>query len=107
MPDWFIWAAIGVMALVSYGPRVIPLAVFRKKIQNRFVQSFLLYMPYGVLAAMVFPEILYSTAGLVSALAGLAVAFVLSWRKMGLMPVALGATAAVFVAERIMALLAG
>ena len=53
-----LWLAIFLMALVSYLPRVIPLAVFRKKIENRFIQSLLLYMPYGILAAMVFPAVL-------------------------------------------------
>lgn len=101
MNKWMLLAAVGIMALVSYLPRMIPLAVFRQKIKNRFVQSFLLYMPYGVLAAMVFPDILSSTAGLASALAGLVVALVLSLKKLGLMPVALGATAAVFVVEQI------
>ena len=48
-------------ALVSYLPRMIPLAIFRKRIKNKYVQSFLSYMPYAVLGAMTFPEILYST----------------------------------------------
>lgn len=92
---------VGIMAAVTYLPRVIPLAVFRKKIKNNFIQSFLMYMPYGVLAAMVFPAILTSTAGLVSALCGLFVALILSYKDLGLMPVALGATATVFLVEQL------
>ena len=100
-----LWV-IAVMAVVTYIPRVIPLAVFKRRIENVYVQSFLTYMPYGVMAAMVFPEVLYSTANLTSALCGVAAALVLAYRKLGLLPVALGATAVVFVVEQVMALLA-
>jgi len=93
-----------VMALVTYIPRVIPLAIFRKKIKNKFIQSFLLYMPYGVLAAMVFPDILYSTANLTSAIFGMIVALLLAYKNLGLLPVALGATFSVFIVERIFSL---
>ena len=97
--------AIVLMALVSYLPRVIPLAVFRKKIENRFIQSLLLYMPYGILAAMVFPAVLYSTDNLLSALCGFIVALAMSYFYCGLLPVALGASAAVFLAEWLQAML--
>ena len=45
-----ILICVAVMALVTYLPRVLPLAIFRKKINNRFVKSFLFYVPYAVLA---------------------------------------------------------
>ena len=77
-------------ALVSYLPRMIPLAIFRKRIQNKYIQSFLSYMPYAVLGAMTFPEILYSTNSMVSAIAGLTVALLLSYKELGLLPTALG-----------------
>ena len=94
--------AIGVMALVTYLPRVIPITVFRKKINNVYFKSFLNYMPYGVLAAMVFPEVLYSTASLYSAIFGTLVALFLSYKKQGLMVVAIGGTAAVWICEQLL-----
>lgn len=97
-----ILAMIAVMAIITYLPRVIPITVFRKRIRNRFVQSFLLYMPYGVLGAMVFPQVLYATASLASALCGAAVALYLAHKKLGLLPVALASTATVFVVEQAM-----
>ncbi|MBQ9942551.1 MAG: AzlD domain-containing protein [Christensenellaceae bacterium] len=100
----YILAAIAVMALVTYLPRVIPLAVFRKKITSRFFRSFLTYMPYGVLAAMVFPAVFTSTGNVISSIVGAVVALGLSCKKLGLLPVALGSTAAVFIAEQIIAL---
>ena len=101
-----IIAVIAVMAIATYIPRILPLALFRRRIENVYIQSFLTYMPYGVLAAMVFPEVLYSTANLISALCGTAAALILAYRKLGLLPVALGATAVVFIAEQVMAYLA-
>lgn len=97
--------AIAVMAVVTYLPRVIPLAIFRKKIKNRFLQSFLMYMPYGVLAAMVFPDVFSSTASFWSAMAGAAVALILSYKNLGLMPVALSSVGTVFVCEYILSFL--
>ncbi len=105
---------IGLMALVSYLPRMLPLAIFRKRIENPRVQSFLNYMPYAVLGAMTFPDILFSTNAdgltgqamvlycLIPAVLGLIVAFLLAYKEKGLLPVALGATGVVFVSEQLM-----
>ena len=90
------------MALVTYLPRMLPLAIFRKKIENRFVKSFLAYVPYAVLAAMTFPAILESTSSIWSALAGLAVALILAWKNRSLLTVALGAVATVLVVEQVL-----
>jgi branched-subunit amino acid transport protein len=87
------------MALVTYLPRMLPIVVFQRKINNRFIKSFLAYVPYAVLAAMTFPEILYATSSIVSAVAGLLAALVLSYYKRGLLTVALGSTAAVLLTE--------
>ena len=56
-----------VMAGVTYLVRMLPLVIFKKKITNRFIRSFLYYIPYAVLAAMTFPAILSATASPISA----------------------------------------
>ena len=48
---------IVVMALVTYLIRAIPFTVFKKKITSPFLQDFLFYIPYAVLAAMTVPAI--------------------------------------------------
>lgn len=98
----YLLCAIAVMALATHLPRILPLVVFRRRIKSEFVQSFLTYMPYGVLSAMIFPAVLQSTGGLISAICGLVVALVMSWRNFGLLPVSLGAVAAVFVTEQVL-----
>ena len=94
-----VYVYIGIMALVTYLIRVIPLTVFHRKIENRYVQSFLYYVPYTCLTAMTFPAILYATESVASALAGVAAAGVLAYRGKSLVTVAAAACAAAFVAE--------
>ena len=100
----YVLTGVLIMALVTYVVRMLPLVVFRRKITNQFIQSFLAYVPYAVLSAMTFPAILSSTASGWSAAAGLLVAILLAYKDKGLLTVALGATAAVFVVEQGMAL---
>lgn len=97
----YVLGGILVMTLVTYIPRMIPLVFMKRTIQNRFIKSFLEYVPYAVLTAMAFPDIFYATNGIVSALAGFAAALVLSYFSKGLLTVALGSVAAVFVAEQL------
>lgn len=97
-----VYVYIVVMALVTYLIRVIPLTVFRKKIENRYVQSFLYYVPYTCLTAMTFPAIFYATESVWSALAGVAVAVVLAFYNKSLVTVAAFACLAVFAAEQLL-----
>ena len=98
-------AAIAVMAVVTYLPRMLPMVLFRRRITQPFLQSFLYYVPYAVLAAMTFPEVLYSTANMLSAVAGLIVALLLAYRGRGLLTVSLSTCGAVFLCERLLGLL--
>lgn len=98
---WYILA----MALTTYLIRVLPLTIFRKPIQSRFLRSFLHYVPYCCLTAMTFPAILSSTASVISGAAALIVAVVLAYRGKSLIVVALSSSAAVLIVEFIMNLL--
>ena len=100
----YVLSVIIVMAITSYLPRVLPLVLFRKRITNKYIYSFLIYMPYGVLSAMVLPEILSSTGSIISAIVGGVVAIVISLFNLGLLPTTLIATLATFLCERIMTL---
>ncbi len=90
---------LAVTAGVTYLIRMLPLTVFRREIKNRFVRSFLTYIPYAVLGAMTFPDIFESTGDLRTALCGVAVAVILAWRGRSLLTVALAACAAVALAQ--------
>ena len=90
---------IAVMAGVTYLVRAIPMLVFKGKIKNQFILSFLHYVPYAVLGAMTFPAVFYSTTGIWSALAGVAVALVLAFFKKNLTVVAICSCLTVFITE--------
>ena len=93
-----------VIAVTTYMIRAIPLLFMRKPIKNRFIKSFLYYVPYAVLGAMTFPAILYSTSNLMSAVVGLAVSVILAWFGRGLLTVAVSACVAVYLTEWLMVL---
>ena len=97
-----IYLYILVMAAVTYLIRAVPLTVFQKKIENRYIRSLLYYVPYTCLTAMTVPGIFYATRSPVSAAAGALAAAGLAFRGKGLVTVAAGACAAVFVAEQIL-----
>ena len=97
MSTAYLLLAIAVMALVTYIIRATPIIVFRKKIENKWIQSFLFYVPYVVLSAMTFPAVFYSTGSVLSAVAGCVVALVLAYTKRGLLTVAVGAALAAYV----------
>lgn len=102
MSEAKILLIILIMTLCTYLPRMLPLALFRRKIRNRFISSLLCYLPYGILAAMVFPDAFHSTASVISGIAGAAVALILAYRRKGLLPVALSTCVTIFVTERIL-----
>ena len=86
-----------VMAGVTYLIRAIPLTVFTGKIGNRFIKSFLAYVPYAVLGAMTFPAIIYSTADLISGIAGMVVGVFFAYKRKSLLTVAVAACLAVLL----------
>jgi branched-subunit amino acid transport protein len=65
-----------------------PMVLIKGQIHNRFVRSFLYYVPYVTLAVMTFPDIVLTTPtplpGMVALLAGI----IAAWLRLGLFPVA-------------------
>lgn len=94
-----IYIYILVMALVTYLIRALPLTLIHKDIDNQFFKSFLYYIPYVTLAAMVFPDILSCTGNTVTALVGFAVALLLAYKEQSLTTVAIVSCIAVYVTQ--------
>jgi branched-subunit amino acid transport protein len=92
------------MAVTTYLIRALPLMLLKKPIQNRFLKSFLHYVPTACLAAMTFPAILSATEHTISGALGLVIAVLLSLKKKSLIVVAIASCAAVFLAEQILKL---
>ena len=91
------WIYMLVMFGVTYLIRVLPFVIFQKKIENKFVRSFLEYIPYTVLGAMTFPAVFYATGSVLTASAGVIVALVLAYRGKGLFEVAIFASLTAFL----------
>lgn len=100
-----IYIYILVMAVTTYLVRALPLTLFTKPIRNRFLKSFLHYVPTACLTAMTFPAILSATENMVSGAIGLAVAVLLALRNKSLIVVAVASCAAVFLTEQLIRLL--
>lgn len=97
-----IYIYIFVGAFVSFLIRVLPLTLIRKQITNRFIRSFLYYVPYVTLAVMTFPAIVHAAQSPLAGIAALVIGAVLAWFGVGLFPVALACCASVFLVEFIL-----
>jgi len=90
---------IFVMAAVSYIIRVLPLTLIKKPIKNKFLQSFLYYVPYVTLAVMTFPAIVNATQSPISGVVALLVGIAAAWFGADLLVVAVSCCAVVFLLE--------
>ena len=93
------YSYIFIMAAVTYAIRVLPLTLIRKQIKNRFLQSFLYYVPYVTLAVMTFPAILHATQSKISGAAALVGGIVVAWLGFDLFKVAVTCCGSVLVLE--------
>ena len=94
MHNFFVYAVV--MMAVAYIVRAVPFTAFRRKVKNRFVRSFLYYVPYAVLTAMTVPAAWFATSSITVCSCGLCVAMLLAYRGRGLVTVSLGACAGAF-----------
>lgn len=90
---------LGVMAGVTYLVRMIPLVAIKEKIKNRFILSFLHYIPYTVLSAMTVPGVLYATGNTASACVGFIIAVIAALFNRSLVQVAALSCLGVLVTE--------
>lgn len=89
--------SVAIMAGITYIIRVLPVTVLRKRITSDFIQSFLFYIPYAVLAALTFPAIFTATGDIVTSTAGTMIALLFAYFDWGLVIVAVGAVASALI----------
>ena len=94
-----IYIYIAIMGGITYAIRVLPLTLIRRQIKNRFLQSFLYYVPYVTLAVMTFPAIMEATQSPVAGVAALLAGMLAAWLGAGLFPVSVLCCAVVFILE--------
>ena len=96
------WIYLVIAAGITYLVRMVPLVLIKKKITNRFVISFLHYLPYAVLSAMTVPAVFYATDSEISAAVGFVVSLILAYFGKKLVTVAAFSCVAVFAVELVL-----
>ncbi|MCQ2461394.1 MAG: AzlD domain-containing protein [Clostridia bacterium] len=90
---------LAVTAGTTYLVRVVPMLLVKKEIENKFILSFLYYMPYAVLSVMTIPAIFTATNYIASAVVGFGVAVFLALKNKSLTTVAIAACLGVLATE--------
>ena len=103
MKDFWIYLLI--LAGSTYLIRAIPFAALKKKITNKYIRSFLHYIPYSVLAAMTLPAALYATGNIISGAMGLVVGGIFAYHKKSLTTVAVISCLTALIVEGILLLI--
>jgi branched-subunit amino acid transport protein len=101
MPEISFWIYLAVTAGITYLVRAVPLILVKGRIKNRFILSFLHYIPYAALSVMTVPAIFYATGDRLSAVAGFAVAVFLALMNRSLLTVAAAACGTVLAVQAI------
>ncbi len=105
MVDTGFWIYLLIIAGSTYLIRAIPFAAVQKRITNRYIRSFLYYIPYTVLSAMTFPAALYATGNIIAASLGLLTAVLFAVKGKSLTLVAAVSCLTVFIAEQLLSIL--
>lgn len=92
-----LYIYIFIMAGISYVLRTLPMVVMRKPLKNKFLKSFLYYLPYVTLTVMTFPAIITATGDYVAGFAALVVGALLAYFTRNLFIVACGCCASVLI----------
>ena len=79
--------------------RVVPLLLIKGQISNRFLRSFLYYVPYVTLAVMTYPSMIQTTLTPLSGIIALVSGIIAAWRRLGLFPVAAICCAIVYLID--------
>ena len=74
------------------------MVAIQKKIENRFFRSFLYYVPYAVLAAMIMPAVFYATGNLIASTIGFAIAMIFAYNEKNIVTVACASCIGAFIA---------
>lgn len=69
--------------------RIIPPLLIHGQIKNKFLRSFLYYVPYVTLAVMTFPAITEATSSPLAGMIALVIGIIAAWLGLGLFPVSI------------------
>ena len=94
-----IYIYLIVMSAVTLAIRILPITLLRRQIENRFLKSFLYYVPYVTLSVMTFPSIVDATQIPQAGTAALLIGIALAWFGASLFQVSACCCIVVFAVE--------
>ncbi|MBS4171983.1 AzlD domain-containing protein [Bacillus sp. FJAT-49736] len=89
MSSSVIWIIIG-MAIVTYVPRMLPLALFQGKSMPPFLEGILRNVPFAILGALIFPKIFLIQEDIWFGITGAVAALILAFLGANVIVVVLG-----------------
>lgn len=93
----YIIISLIIMFLAHFLPRAVPITLMNKKIESKFLKSFLFYVPYAVIASLTFPYVFYATGNIYISLIATVVAIGLSLLNVKMVLVALGSVTVIYL----------
>jgi len=87
------------MTVTVFLIRVLPLVLIRKQITNKYIKSFLYYVPYVTLSVMTFPAIIDATINPIAGVASLVLGIIAAYKNLGLFKVTLICCLSVLILE--------
>lgn len=94
-----VFLYILIAAVVSLIIRALPTTLLRRQITNRFIRSFLHYVPYVTLSVMTFPAITEATKNPAACYVALLVGILVAWFRKNLFETAIMCCMTVLVIE--------
>ena len=85
------------MMLVTASSRILPIFFLNGKKLPPFAESFLYYVPFAILGALIFPDVLTATGNSVGSAAGAITSLILAWLGKGILVVLFGGIFAAFI----------
>lgn len=85
-----VFTMILLTGLVTYLSRALPMILYKGKNPGKFLKSFLEYIPYAALGALLFPDILYSAGNIMVSVVGAIFAGVLILKNQNMIVTVLG-----------------
>ena len=89
------------MMCVTAPSRILPAFLLSDRKLPRFVESFLHYIPFAILGALIFPDVLHATGSAYSSAAGAMAALLLGLSGRGIIVILTGAIASAFIAAQL------
>lgn len=86
-----------ITAVLNYTIRCIPILAFKGVQPGRHLKSFLEFVPYAALGALLFPEVLFSTGHIITAAIGGIFASILILKKQNMLTAVFGTIVVVYV----------